>query len=208
MKNYTPTSSAQLSFTPINDTYSAALVHVTTFSSTVGILLEFSDPIDCALGQAGSIPKFGSTSETFNMPYDPIGRIPMQQYDSSSFIITATAVQTGVMTSDFYAILFVNSTAPATITATATYITPTTANYSTVTHESSFVVPNAVLPQIVRIPFSEDLQVVRASFDFDGNFSQDCVVDNFTQVPSCFIFFVLFVNLVTSVSCLEPVVFN
>jgi hypothetical protein len=97
-------------------------------------------------------------------------------------VIPAIAIQTGVISTDFFAFIFTNSPSPPSpaVTVTASFIPSQTVNYDVTHHTVSSSLTPSPLPQIIHIPFTLDLQVVSVEIVFNNNFS--CVSSNVSSV--------------------------
>lgn len=161
-------------------------MHISTDRPTVGVILSFSSPVYQVIAQAGEIPIM-PVGCLFFPPYDPIARVIVQQSMASSVVIPALAFQTGVITSDFFALVFSNSSSPL-VSATASVISTSTSEYTPSNKEVSISVSSSTLPQIFRIPYHEDLQVVSTEVEYSDMSCLDSA--NFSEV--LFLFIIIF----------------
>lgn len=173
-------------YTQSDDTTCVSFVHISTSEPTVGVFLTFSDSVYEVTAQGGAIPLLSNANSM--PPYDPIGRAFVQEQFISSIVVPALAAQLGEITTDFYALVYHDSSSPPSpsISVTASTISPTTREYNG--QVLSFAVSTSSLPQIFRIPFHKDLQVVSTEVIF-SNLS--CVDEgyNATSVSHIFLYY-------------------
>lgn len=158
-----------------------SLIYINITTPAIAIFLTFSQPVDSIIAQAGTIPNIGPS--IFSDPYDPIGRqAVVQSSPSSQIVIPAVSVQIGANTTDYYAVVYTNSSV-SSISVTASLIAPSTVYFKGDPLQAS--IPTSNLPQIIHIPFTSNIQVVSVELDFED---LSCVSDNSTQVYNIHIF--------------------
>lgn len=178
-----PTASAELNYIQNNVQSFFSLVHISTFEPTVGVILNFSSPVYHVIAQAGVVPYM-----EVEYMYDPLGRTHIEQWDVSSIVIPALGAQVGVISTDFYALVYskTTSTSPPSVTVTASTIAISTHEYNPDNNvDLSLSVSISPAPQILRIPFHNYLQVLSTEVQF----SDRSCVDNSINASSVFYYF-------------------
>lgn len=113
---------------------SVSLIHLSTSEPTVGIFLNFSSTVYSITAQAGRIPAVGLVYPM--MPYDSQGFYPVQQQSISTFAIAALSATVGSATTDFYALVYHDSSTPPSISVTASLIAISTSETTKIQNPS------------------------------------------------------------------------